>query len=94
MERLESNGMTREDQYPDWLANVMVVRKKNGKPRLWIDFTNFNKACPKDSFPHLIIDTVVDATARHELICSLDAYFGDNQILMHPDDQEKTSLMT
>ena len=57
----------REVQYPDWLANVVVVKKKNGKWLICIHFTDLNKVCPKDSFllPH--IDMVVDATAGHEL---------------------------
>ena len=37
--------------YPEWLANTMVVKKKDGKWRVYIDFTDLNKACPKDSFP-------------------------------------------
>ena len=47
--RLMENGIIREVQYPDWLANPVVVPKKNGKMRVCIDFTNLNKACPKDS---------------------------------------------
>ena len=57
-----------------------------------IDFTDLNKACPKDSFPLPHIDMLVDATAGHELISFMDAFSGYNQILMHPDDQEKTAL--
>ena len=40
-----------EVEYPDWLANVVLVKKENGKWRLCIDFTDINRACPKDSFP-------------------------------------------
>ena len=41
----------REVDYPDWLANVVLVKKGNGKWRLFIDFTDVNRACLKDSFP-------------------------------------------
>ena len=94
VQKLLENGSIREVQYPEGLANVVVVRKKNGKWRVCIDFTDLNKACPKDSFllPH--IDTMVDATAGHELMSFMDAYLGYNQILMHPADQEKTSFIT
>ena len=83
-----------EVQYPDWLANVVVVKKKNGKWPVCIDFIDLNTACPKDSFPLPHIDMLVDATAGHELLSFMDAYSGYNQILMHPDDQEKTTFVT
>ena len=53
-----------------------------------------NKACPKDSFPLPHIDMMVDATADHELLNFMDAFSGYNQILMHPEDQEKTFFVT
>ena len=84
----------REVEYPEWLANVVLVKKANGKWRLCIDFTDVNKACPKDSFPLPRIDLIVDATAVHELLSFMDAFSGYNQISMDPDDQEKTSFVT
>ncbi|KAL5546495.1 hypothetical protein UlMin_006182 [Ulmus minor] len=93
IQKLIDIGSVREVQYPDWLANVVVVLKKNGKWRVCIDFTDLNKACPKDSFPLPHIDMMVDATAGHELLSFMDAFSGYNQILMHPEDQEKTSFV-
>ena len=58
VDKLLKIGSVREVQYPDWLANVVVVPKKNGKHRVCIDFTDLNKACPKDSFPLPHIDTL------------------------------------
>ena len=84
----------REVEYPEWLANVVLVKKANGKWRLCIDFTDINKACPKDNFPLLRIDLIVDATAGYELLSFMDAFSGYNQISMDPDDQEKTSFVT
>ena len=81
-------------EYPEWLANVLLVKKANGKWRLCIDFIDVNKACPKDSFPLLRIDLIVDATAGHELLNFTNAFSGYNQISMDPDDQEKTSFVT
>ena len=81
-------------EYPKWLANVVLVKKANGKWRLCIDFTDINKACPKESFPLPRIDLIVDATAGHELLSFMDAFSGYNQISMDPDDQEKTSFVT
>ena len=84
----------REVDYPDWLANVVLVKKANGKWRLCIDFTDVNRACPKDSFPLPRIDLIVDATTGHELLSFMDAFSGYNHIIMDPNDQEKTSFLT
>ena len=87
-------GAIREVEYSEWLANVVLVKKANGKWRLCIDFIDINKVCPKDSFPLPRIDLIVDATAGHELLSFIDAFSGYNQISMDPDDQEKTSFVT
>ena len=92
--KLLQAGAIREVEYPEWLANVVLVKKANGKWQLCIDFTNVNRACPKDSFPLPRIDLIVDATAGHELLNFMDALSDYNQISMDPDDQEKTSFVT
>ena len=58
-----------------------------------MDFTYLNKACPKDSFPLLRIDQLVDSTLGHALLSFMDAYSGYNQIPMHVPDQEHTSFI-
>ena len=63
-----------EVYYPDWLANVVMVKESNGKWRICIDFTDLNRACPKDSYPLPRIDTLVDSTARHQLLSFMDAF--------------------
>ena len=60
--------------YPEWLANTVVVKKKNGKWRVCVDFTDLNKACPKDPFPMPWIDQLVDATVGHPRMSFLDAF--------------------
>jgi hypothetical protein len=49
------------------VANTIIVKKANGKWRLCIDFTNLNKACPKDELPLPRVDSLVDAAATSEL---------------------------
>ena len=71
-----------------------MVKKANGKWRMCIDFTNLNRAYPKDSYPLPRIDTLVDSTARHELLSFMDAFSGYNQIKMSEEDQERTSFVT
>ena len=59
-----------------------------------VDFTDFNKACPKDPFPMPKIDKLVDATVGHPRISFLDAFQGYHQIPLALDDQEKTVFVT
>ena len=92
--KLLQAGAIREVEYPEWLANVVLVKKANGKWRLCIDFTDVNRACSKDSFPLPRIDLIVDAIAGHELLSFMDAFSSYNQINMDLDDQEKTSFVT
>ena len=80
--------------YPQWLVNTMVVKKKIGKWRVCVDFTNLNKACPKDPFPMPRIDQLVGATIGHSRISFLDAVQGYHQIPLTLDDQEKTVFVT
>ncbi|WZY69704.1 hypothetical protein YC2023_001944 [Brassica napus] len=94
VERLLSAGSIAEVRYPEWLANPVVVKKKNGKWRMCVDFTDLNKACPKDSYPLPNIDRLVESTAGNEMLTFMDAFSGYNQIMMHPDDREKTSFIT
>ena len=92
--KLLQAGAIREVEYPEWLANVVLVKKANDKWRLYINFTDINRASQKDSFPLPRIDLIVDAIAGHELLSFMDAFSGYNHINMDPDDQEKTSFFT
>ncbi|KAK0580046.1 hypothetical protein LWI29_035596 [Acer saccharum] len=92
--KLLAAGSIREVKYSEWVANVVLVKKKNNEWRMCVDFTNLNKACPKDSFPLPRIDQLVDATAGHETLSFMDTYSGYNQIKMHKPDEEKTAVTT
>ena len=72
----------------------MLVKKPNGKWRLYVDFTDLNKACPKDCFPLPSIDKLVNATAGYEYLTSLDALSAYHHILMDTEDEEKTAFIT
>jgi L-rhamnose mutarotase len=94
VKRLLSAGVIREVKYPEWLANTVMVKKANGKCRMCIDFTDLNKACPKDEFLVPRIDSLVDAAASSELMSLLDCYSGYHQIWMKKKDEPKTSFIT
>ncbi|XP_075665567.1 uncharacterized protein LOC142635263 [Castanea sativa] len=86
VQKLQEADFIREVYCPDWLANVVMVKKVNGKWRMCVDFTDLNRACPKDSYPLSHIDTLVDSTARHELLSFMDAFSGYNQIKLDEAD--------
>ena len=81
-------------EYPELLANVVPVPKKDGKVRVCVDFCDMNKANPKDDFPLPHIDMLVDSTAGHSMLSFMDGFSTYNQIMMAPEDMEKTSFIT
>ena len=91
---LKQAGAIKEVFYPQQLADTVVVKKKTGKWRVCVDFTNLNKACPKDPFPRSQIDQLVDATVGHPWMSFLDAFQGYHQRPLALDDQEKTVFVT
>ncbi|XP_014492389.1 uncharacterized protein LOC106754837 [Vigna radiata var. radiata] len=72
----------------------IMVKKANRQWRMCVDFTDLNKACPKDSYPLPNIDRLVDGASGHTVLSFLDAYSGYNQISMHAPDREKTAFIT
>ena len=92
--KLLAVGFIKEVQHLEWLANPVLVRKKNGKWRMCVDYTSLNKACPKDPFLLPRIDRVVDLTAGSKSLCFLDAYSGYHQIKLKESDQLATAFIT
>ena len=72
--KLKQVGAIKEVFYPEWLANTVVVKKKSGQWRVCVDFTDLNKACPKNLFPMPRIDQLGDATVSHPWMSFLDAF--------------------
>lgn len=80
--------------YPTWLANVVMARKKNDKWWMCIDFTSLNKAWPKDNFHLPKINKIVDSGGGCEVMSLLDCFSGYHQIYMKEEDKAKTSFIT
>ena len=91
---MKEAGTIREIYFPKWLANTVVVKKKNGKWRVCVDFTDLNRACPKDPFPMPKIDKLVDSMYGHLRMSFLDAFQGYHQIALAPEDREKTAFIS
>jgi hypothetical protein len=95
LSKLLAAGFIREVFHPEWLANPVLVRKKNSNEwRMCVDYTNLNKHCPKDPFRLPRIDQVIDSMAGCDLLYFLDCYYGHHQIAIKEEDQEKTAFLT
>jgi hypothetical protein len=94
VQRLLDATVIREFMYPKWLANTVPVKKKNGKWRMCIDFTDLNKATPKDNYPLPQMDQVVDSAANSAIMSLLDCFSGYHQCWMAKEDEKKTSFIT
>lgn len=81
-------------EYPQWLANIVHVPKKDDKVQMCVDYKYLNKANPKDDFPIPHIDMLVDNTAKFNVFSLMDGFSGYNQIRMEPKDREKTTFIT
>ena len=85
----------KEVYHPEWLANpVLVLKKNNNEWRMCVDYTNLNKHCTKDPFGLPRIDQVIDSTAGCVLQSFLDCYSDYHQIALKEEDQIKTAFIT
>jgi hypothetical protein len=94
VQRLLNAGFIREVTYPEWLSNVVMVKKKNEKWQMCTDITDLNKCCPMDDFPLARIDQIVDSVAASEVMALFDYFSGYHQIWLPLEDKEKTSFIT
>ncbi|XP_015932972.1 uncharacterized protein LOC107459263 [Arachis duranensis] len=92
IERLLKAKFIRTARYVNWISNIVPVMKKNGKLRVCIDFRDLNSATPKDEYPMLIVDMLIDSTAGHEMLSFMDGYSGYNQIYIAEKDVSKTAF--
>lgn len=76
----------------EWVSPLVLVPKKNGKWRIYVDYRELNKATKKDHFPFPFIDQVLDGLARKKLFSFLDGFSGYNQIQINLEDQDKTTF--
>ncbi|CAA0837255.1 Uncharacterized mitochondrial protein AtMg00860, partial [Striga hermonthica] len=94
VDKLLNAGHIKKIQFPEWLSNTVMVSKLGGKWRMFIDFRDLNKACPKDLYPLPRIDQLVDSTAGCELLSLMDASQGYHQIPLAKEDWKRVSFIT
>ena len=88
VQKLKSVGFIREEQHPEWLANIVPVIKKNGQIKVCIDYRDLNGACLKDEFLLSKPEEMIDNTCRFERMTFMDGFFGCNLIKMYPEDEK------
>ena len=84
--KLKWAGAIKEVFYLQWMANIVVVKKKTGKWQVCVDYIDLNKAFLKDLFSLPQIDQLMDAIVGHPRISFLDAFQGYHQIPLVLDD--------
>ncbi|RDY01041.1 hypothetical protein CR513_15677, partial [Mucuna pruriens] len=87
-------GFVAVANYPQWVANIVSVPKKDGKVRMCVDYRDLNRASPKDNFPLSHIDVLVGNIAQDTFFSFMDGFSSYNQIMMLPENREKTTLIT
>ena len=81
-------------RYSKWIANLVIVRNKNGEIKLWIDFRNLNKCSHKENYPLPNMKHLLQRVSGASVMSFLDGFSGYNQVSVHLDDQEKTAFTT
>ncbi|GJZ01275.1 reverse transcriptase domain-containing protein [Tanacetum coccineum] len=94
VEKLVNAGIMKEVHYHSWLSNPVMVKKHDNSWRMYVDFKDLNKACPKDVYALPEIDWKVESLCGYPFKCFLDAYKGYHQIKMAKEDEEKTAFIT
>ena len=87
-------GFLEVAKYLEWVDNIVLVSKKDGKVRMCVDYRDLNRASPKDNFPLPHIDTLMDNTIKNSLFSFIDGFLGYNQIRMALENHEKTTFVT
>lgn len=87
--RLE-NDFIREAKNLSWVSNPMLVRKPTKNLRIFIDYSNLNQACHKDSLHLPKTYNLVDTTIEYELLSFMNVYFINNLILMEPPNENNS----
>jgi hypothetical protein len=80
--------------FSKWIANLVLVRKKSGEIRLCVDFQNLNKLSLKENYLLVKMDYILHKVVRSQKMSMLDGFLGYNQVMVHPNDQEKTTFTT
>lgn len=94
LQKMFKAGIIAPIRFSDWISNLVPTRKKTGEIRLCVDLRNLNQVSLKDNYPLPKMDHILQRVVGASRISLLDGFSGFNQILVHPDDQDKTAFTT
>ena len=94
VQRMYEAGIIAPIRFSEWISNLVPTRKKTGEIRLCVDLRNLNQVSLKDNYPLPKMDHILQRVVGASRISLLDGFSGFNQILVHPDDQDKTAFTT
>ena len=92
IEKLLKAKFIKPTRYVQWLANIVLVMKKNGKLQVCVDFKDLNVATPKDMYEMPIANMLVDSIANNEFLFFMSGFSSYNQILIAVEDIPKTTF--
>jgi hypothetical protein len=94
MDKLLTVGFIEFIKVATWLSPIVIVPKKNGKLRIYIDFRKLNAATKKDPYPLPFTDEVLNIVVGYEAYSFLDRYPKYDQIYIVPKDIYKNAFVT
>jgi hypothetical protein len=92
IQKMLEAGFIRPCRYAEWISSIVPVQKKDGRWWVCVDFRDLNRATPKDEYPMLVAETLINAAAGNKIPSFMDGNTGYNQIFMAPEDVHKTAF--
>jgi hypothetical protein len=82
IEKMLEAGFIRPCRYAEWISSIVLVQKKDGRWRVYVDFRDLNRATPKDEYPMPIAKTLINVAVGNKIMSFMDGNAGYNQIFM------------
>jgi hypothetical protein len=76
VEKMITAGFIRPCRYVEWISSIVPIQKKDGRWRVCVDFRDLNRATPKDEYPMLVAETLINAVASHKMLSFMDGNCG------------------
>ena len=92
LEKLLKAGFIMSVTTTTWVSPMVLVKKKNGKLRVCVDYRILKASTIKDRFPVPFIHTILEEVASHEMYSFMDGFSGYHQVSIHPEDWHKTAF--
>jgi len=93
LDEMEKAGVIKESESP-WAAPMVVVKKKDGKLRICVDYRKLNQITQVDAYPMPRVEELLDSVGQSTFITTLDLAKGYWQVPVAPEDQPKTAFIT